>query len=122
MNNIQIGKRVFELNNDCTVPVHILLENSEKLKSVHTPQWVMATEWGNEFERSLLKHAGVDIENMTPVASYFKDESGWCDTEGKYEYYYDEKVLLAPKSLVKEWTVDYTWEDVAAEQGFNEYV
>ena len=98
-----------------------LREVADQLVQVDFATWAMATEWECSHARKRLQGLGACVSTHEVIGEYFEDLTHWCDIEHKIEYMSDERVLLAPSKTMKQFTVDYTFEDIAAELGYTEY-
>jgi hypothetical protein len=55
------------------------------------------------------------------VASYYEDMTEWSDVECKWEFYGETHVLVVPRDVADGARVRFTYEDKAADAGYEEY-
>jgi len=94
---------------------------TDSLVEVDRYVWRLAKEWECQDSLDILKCLGVCVHTHEVIGDYFEDQTHWCTIENKIEYMSEERVLLAPSSILNHFKVDYTFEDIAAELGFQEY-
>ena len=99
----------------------ILRGMTDSLVEVERYVWLLAKEWECQDSLARLERLGVCVHTHEVIGDYFEDQTHWCTIENKIEYMSDERVLLAPSSLLNLFKVDYTFEDIAAGLGFEEY-
>ena len=112
----------FDLAFDLLPEVSASRLEGTSLRKADYATWKMATEWECTHARTCLTFEKVEsVEDYEVVGEYYRDLSGWCDIEGKFEFCHDHILLLAPKKHMDRFKVDYTFEDIAAEHGFTEW-
>ncbi len=110
----------FTLSSDMWTPSQ-LREVADQLVEVDYYMWKLATRYECVTTLARLEKMGVSVDSHEVVGDYYQDLTHWCDIEQKIEYCEDSRVLLAPSKTMKQFKVDYTFEDIAAELGYTEY-
>ena len=120
MHTLTFNNTDFTLTTEDVSP-SILREHASSLVEANRYLWLIAKEWECAASIKELAELGVCVNTHEVVGDYFEDQTHWCPFEQKIEYMSDERVLLAPSTLINRFKVDYTFEDIAAELGYEEY-
>ena len=121
MHTITINNTPFDITSKA-VPVWALRNAIGDLVIVKKYTWLLAAEYECPMCLGELRRLGVSPDTHEVVADYYEDLTGWCEFEQKIEYASDERLVLASKALIARHHVDFSFEDIAAELGFAEWV